>query len=116
MGSIKELTKRNANLMRNTAIEQVIVIDRRKIPLRGPSLPEPIRLGEKKSSKSPESRYAAVKPASTYHWQMMMASGISGSWPSISPTAKLRPLGTWMLPWKLLFVLLQSSKAGSGSL
>lgn len=46
MGSIQELAKRNANLMRNTAIKQVIVIDRREIPLRAPSLPEPSRLGE----------------------------------------------------------------------
>lgn len=33
--------------MRNTAIKQVIVIDRRVSPLRGPSLPEPCLPGEK---------------------------------------------------------------------
>lgn len=47
MGSIQDLVKRDANLMRNTAIKQIIVIDRREITLRGPSLPESSRLGEK---------------------------------------------------------------------
>ena len=32
--------------MRDTAIKQVIVINRFKVPLRGPSLPESTRLGE----------------------------------------------------------------------
>ena len=47
MGSSQELIKRNANLVRNAAIKQVIVIDRRKIPSWAHSLPEPSRLGEK---------------------------------------------------------------------
>lgn len=48
MGSIQGPAKRNANLMRDSAIEQVKVIDRRETTLRrGPSLPEPRLPGKK---------------------------------------------------------------------
>ena len=47
MGSIQGPAKRNANLMRDSAIEQVKVIDRRETIRQGPSLPEPRLPGKK---------------------------------------------------------------------